>query len=142
MENVKSTPFAIEKLHQQDIAATRSLDVRQLLALWTDDGVLIGQGDKALVGKAAIEASFTRNFAANPEMKVLQYVPEVNDLQVVRDVAYEWGHFSVIQQLSATSQPMSFRARFLRVMKPQPAGSWRLARVMWNVEGPDSDPQK
>lgn len=70
MENVKSTPFAIEKLHQQDIAATRSLDVRQLLALWTDDGVLIGQGDKALVGKAAIEASFTRNFAANPEMKV------------------------------------------------------------------------
>jgi len=53
--------------------------------------VLLGQDDEPLVGKAAIEASLKQDLAANPTMKVLKYVPEITDLQLVGDAAYDWG---------------------------------------------------
>jgi ketosteroid isomerase-like protein len=133
--NTNSARAEIERLHQQDIAATVSSNVSGLVALWSDDGVLISQGDKPLVGKTAIQASLTENFAKNPTMKVLKYEPEVENLELVGDVAYEWGYFSVSQQGSATSKPVSFRGRFLRVLKLQENGSWKFVRVMWNTEG-------
>ena len=97
--------------------------------------MLIGQGDEPLVGKAAIEASLKQNSAANPTMKVLKYVPEITDLQVVGDAAYEWGFFDATHQLSADSKPASFRTRFLRIMRRQPDGSWTFVRAMWNTGG-------
>ena len=110
------------------------MNVGQLVALWSDDGVLISPGDKPLVGKAAIQASLTQNFAKNPTMKVLKYEPEVKDLQLAGDVAYEWGYFTATHQACATSKPFTFRARFLRVIRLQPNGSWKFVRVMWNTD--------
>jgi len=130
-----SIPAGIQRLHQQDIDATVLMDVDKLTDLWADDGVLLGQGDKPLVGKSAIQVSLKQNFAANPTMKVLKYAPEITDLQVVGDAAYEWGFFEATHQLSADSKPASFRARFLRVMRLQTDGSWKFVRVMWNTEG-------
>ena len=137
MEKPKPDPALaeIEKLHQQDIAATVSSNISGLVALWSDDGVLLSQGDKPLVGKAAIQASLTENFAKNPTMKILKYEPEVKNLELVGDVAYEWGYFNVTQQSSATSKPVSFQGRFLRVLKLQANGSWKFVRIMWNTEG-------
>ncbi len=133
--NADSALAEIERLHQQDIVATVSSNVSGLSALWSDDGVLISQGDKPLVGKAAIQASLIANFAKNPTMKVLKYEPEVKSLELVGDVAYEWGYFNVTQQASDTSKPVSFRGRFLRVLKRQANGSWKFVRVMWNTDG-------
>ena len=128
-----SIPAGILKLHQQDIDATVSMDISKLTDLWADDGVLLAQGAKPLVSKAAIEASFKQNFAANPKMKVLKYVPEFASVKVVGDTAYEWGSFEVTHQLGADSKPESFHARFLRVMRLQSDGSWKFVRVMWNT---------
>ena len=132
---MSSIPAGILSLHQQDIDATVSMDVGKLTDLWADDGVLLGQGEKPQVGKSTIQASLKQNFAANPNMKALKYVPEITDLQVVGDAAYEWGFFEATHQLSADSKPASFRARFLRVMRLQTDGSWKFVRVMWNTEG-------
>jgi len=132
---MSSIPAGIQKLHQQDIEATVSMDVGKLTDLWAEDGVLLGQGAEPLVGKSAIEASLKQNLTANPAMKVLKYVPEITDLQVVGDMAYEWGFFEATQQLSAESKPASFHARFLRVMRLQSDDSWKFVRVMWNTGG-------
>ena len=51
---------AIEKLHQQDIAATLSRDSVALTDLWTDDAVRLGPGQSAQVGKQAIRESNER----------------------------------------------------------------------------------
>ena len=132
---MNSIPAGIQKLHLQDIDATVSMDIGKLTDLWADDGVLLGQGDKPLAGKAAIQASLKKNFAANPTMKILKYVPEISDFQLAGDIAYEWGFFEATHKMSADSKPMRFRARFLRVMKLQSDGSWKFVRVMWNTEG-------
>ena len=53
---------AIEKLHQQDIAATLSRDPVALTDQWTDDAVRMGPG-RAEVGKQAIRESNERQTA-------------------------------------------------------------------------------
>ena len=69
---------AIEKVRQQDIAATLSRDPVALTDLWTDDAIRIGVGQPAEVGKQAIRASNDRQ-TANKDFKVPSYVPEIKD---------------------------------------------------------------
>src|SRR6266536_3476989 len=61
---------AIQKLRQQDIAATFSRDPVALTAYYTDDAVRIGPDPPAEVGKQAIRESNERQ-TANKEFKVL-----------------------------------------------------------------------
>jgi uncharacterized protein (TIGR02246 family) len=72
---------AIEKLHQQDIAATLSRDPGALADLWTEDAVRLGQGRPAEVGQRASRESNER-WSARPGVKVLTYVPETKDLTI------------------------------------------------------------
>jgi hypothetical protein len=69
---------AIEKLWQQDIAATVSRDPVALTDLWTDDAIRLGAGAPADVGGKAIRESNERQ-TANKGFKVLSYVPESKD---------------------------------------------------------------
>jgi hypothetical protein len=46
--------IAIERLHQQDIAATLTDDADQLAKLWDEDAVRLQSGAPAEVGKATI----------------------------------------------------------------------------------------
>ena len=69
---------AIEKLRQQDIAATIARDAAALTEFWTEDAIRIGVGAPAEIGKKAIRESNERQ-TANRSLKVLSYVPEVRD---------------------------------------------------------------
>jgi hypothetical protein len=80
---------AIEKFHQQDIAATLSRDAVALTDLWTDDAVRLGPGPPAQVGKHAIRESNERS-SARQGVKVLSYVPETKDLTILDGWAVEW----------------------------------------------------
>jgi hypothetical protein len=42
--------------------------------------------------------------------------PEVKSLELVGDIAYEWGMFHATQQASPTDKPISVQGRFLRVL--------------------------
>src|SRR6266581_7264283 len=82
----------IEKLRQQDIAATLSRDPVALTDLWIDDAVRLGPGQPAEVGKQAIRESNER-WSARPGLKVLTFVPETKDLTIWAGWAVEWGYF-------------------------------------------------
>jgi ketosteroid isomerase-like protein len=58
-------------------------------------------------------------------------VPDIRDIQVAGDVAYEWGYFDAAQKSSDQQAPKGLLAKLLRVMKRQADGSWKFARVMW-----------
>ena len=82
---------AIEKLHQQDVAATVSRDPVALTDLWTDDAVRLNPGQPGEVGKQAIRE---RNERRRPGLKVLSYVPETKDLTFLDGGwAVEWRTF-------------------------------------------------
>src|SRR5262252_9052446 len=83
----------IEKLRQQDIAATLSLDPVALTDLWTDDAVRLSPGQPAEIGKQPIRQTNER-WSARPGFKVLSYVPETRDLTMLDGWAVECGKFT------------------------------------------------
>ena len=120
---------AIEKLHQQDIAATLSRDPVALTDLWTDDAIRLGQGRPAEVGKQAIRESNER-WSARSGVKVLTYVPETKDLTIWDGWAVEWGYFSGSYVESPGGEPKQIGGTRLMVLKKLPDGSWKGFRGM------------
>ena len=125
---------AIEKLHQQDIAATLSQDPVALTDLWTDDAIRLGPGQPAEVGKQAIRESNER-WSARPGLKVLTYVPETKDLTILDGWAVEWGYFTGSYVEPAGGEPKEIRSSWLMVLKKLPDGSWKYFRGMRKVVG-------
>ena len=119
----------IEKLHQQDIAATLSRDPVALTDLWTDDAVRLSPGQPAEVGKQAIRESNER-WSARPGVKVLSYVPETRDLTMLDGWAVEWGNFTGSYVESAGGEVKQIRGNRLMVLKKLPDGSWKYFRGM------------
>jgi uncharacterized protein (TIGR02246 family) len=124
---------AIQKLHQQDIDATLARNPQALADLFTDDAVLLEPGAPAVIGKPAILADNQKDTREHPDAKVVSYKPEIKDLQVADGWAFEWDTFEATYQESQKAEVKTFRAKALRILKKQPDGSWKFARVMWNL---------
>lgn len=120
---------AIEKLHQQDIAATLSRDPVALTDLWADDAVRFGQGRQVEVGKRAIRESNER-WSARQGVKVLTYVPETKDLTIWDGWAVEWGHVTGSYVDGPGGEPKQILGTRLMVFKKLPDGSWKCFRGM------------
>ncbi len=120
---------AIEKLYQQDIAATLARDPAALTDLWTDDAVRLG-GGQAEVGKKAIRESNERQ-TANKDFKVLSYVPETKDLTFLDGgSAVVWRSFTASYVASPGGEAKQARGTVLMVLKKLPDGSWKCFRGM------------
>jgi uncharacterized protein (TIGR02246 family) len=125
---------AIEKLRQQDIAATVSRDPAALTDLWTDDAVRLGAGAPAEVGKTAIRESNERQ-TANKGFKVLSYVPETKDVTLLDGGwAVEWRTFTASYVESPGGDVKQVRGKVLMVLKKLTDGSWKCFRGMGDVE--------
>jgi len=124
-------PAGIEKLHEADVAATLARDGEALTALWDSDGVLLQPGQPAIEGKTAFREFVEQSSRKSPSAKVLKYVPDIRDVQVAGGLAYEWGYFESTFRVSDQAQPVSVRAKFVRVMKQQADGTWKFTRVIW-----------
>jgi ketosteroid isomerase-like protein len=126
---------AIEKLRQQDIAATIARDPVALSEFWTDDAIRIGAGVPAEVGKQAIRASNERQ-AAQMKIKVLSYVPEIKDFTFLDGGwAVEWRTFTASYVELSGGEAKQVRGTVLGVLKKLPDGSWRAFRAMGATEG-------
>ena len=118
---------AIEKLYQQDIAATLSRDPAALTDLWTDDAVRLG-GGQAEVGKKAIRESNERQ-TANKDFKVLSYVPETKDFTFLDGgSAVVWRSFTASYVESPGAEAKQVRGAVLLVLKKLPDGRWKCFR--------------
>ena len=118
-------------MHTDDINATIARDADALTAIWDDDAVLLQPGTPPIIGKAAFHDFMKAVLTTSPSVKVEKYVPDIRDIEVAGDVAYEWGYFEAMQKSSEQQAPQGLRAKLLRVMKRQPDGSWKFTRVMW-----------
>jgi uncharacterized protein (TIGR02246 family) len=130
-QNSETIPAGIEKLHENDITATIARDADALTALFDDDAVLLQPGTPPIIGKAAFHDFMKQALSKSPSVKIVKYVPDIRDIRVAGEVAYEWGYFEALQKGSEQQTPQSMRAKLLRVMRRQPDGSWKFMRVMW-----------
>ncbi len=126
---------AIEKLHQEDVAATLSQDPNLMAGLWTEDAVRLGPGRPAEVSKKAILAENEKFWAEHPGFKVLTYAPAFKEVQIADGWAFEWGDFGEARyRLSPEGEPLILRGKVLRVLRRQSDGSWKFARVIGVID--------
>jgi ketosteroid isomerase-like protein len=120
---------AIEKFHQQDIAATLSRNPAALTDLWTDDAVRLRAGQPPELGRKAIQESNER-WSALQGVKVLSYVPETKDMTTILDGwAVEWGYVTGSYETPGGEVKQILGTR-LMVLKRMPDGSWKCFRGM------------
>src|SRR5437762_13219300 len=118
--------IAIEQLHQQDVAATLSDKADELAKLWDSDAVRIQPGRAAEIGKAEIYANDKRWEVKPDRPKTLCYKPEIKDVQIAGDWAFEWGYI----YYKDSSNPKRVRGKVLGVMNRQPDHCGKFARVI------------
>jgi uncharacterized protein (TIGR02246 family) len=120
---------AIERLFEQDVAATVARDPVALTDLWTEDAVRLG-GGKAEAGQKTIQESNERQ-TANKDFKVLSYVPETRDLTFLEGGwAVAWRTFTAAVRATPGGEAKQVRGTVLMVLKKLPDGSWRCFRGM------------
>ena len=119
---------AIERLHQQDKEATLSDSADQLAKLWDKDAVRFPMDRPAEIGAATIYADDKRWEMSSGRERDLCYDLEVQDIQIAGDWAFEWAYGSL--KTSKDGKVSIQYAKLMRVMKRQPDGTWRFARVM------------
>ena len=93
--SIEQDRAGIERLHQQDLAATFSDKADELANLWDNDAGRIQPGRPAEVGKAVIYADDKRWEASKGNHKTLCGHMEIQDVQIAGDWAFEWGYFSM-----------------------------------------------
>ena len=123
---------AIRRLHEADKRAARAGDYATLHKLFTDDAVVLPPGGVVLRGRDAIEESFARMAAVPSTDLVLEYEYHPEEIQVVGDVAYEWGVFRGRVRRADGTEAVE-RCKAMRILKRLPTGEWKIHRTMWNA---------
>jgi ketosteroid isomerase-like protein len=124
---------AIDRLHALDIAATLSDKADELAKLWDKDAVRLEAGHAPEVSKAVIYADDKQWEQTKGRYRSLTYVSDIKDVQIVGDWAFEWG-IAKGSYRDSTGKILPLYGKQLRVMKRQPDGEWKFARVMGVVE--------
>ncbi len=118
----------IERLHQQDVAATLTGKPSDLVELWAADAIRFRPGSAPDVGRAAIHSADEQWAARTGGGHMVSYVPEIKDLQIKDGWAFEWSYFTATFQ-TAAGESSTFRGNVLRILQKQSDGSWKFARV-------------
>ena len=119
---------AIERLHEQDRAATLSDSADQLAKLWDKDAVRFSPDRPAEIGAAVIYANDKRWEMSSGRERSLCFDLEIQDVQIAGDWAFEWWYGSY--KTSKDGKVSIGYGKGVRVMKRQPDDTWRFARVI------------
>jgi ketosteroid isomerase-like protein len=120
--------LGIERLHLQDRDATLSDKADELVKLWDRDAVRIQPGRPPEVGRQVIYDD-DKGWEVKPGRERTRcYDLEIQDLQIAGDWAFEWGYGSFTIEVNGKRE-IGY-AKVMRVMRRQPDGSWKFARVM------------
>jgi ketosteroid isomerase-like protein len=124
---------AIERLHALDVSTTLTDKADLLAKLWDKDAVRLEPGHPVEVGKAVIYADDKKWEQTKGRYRTLSYVSDIKDVQIVGDWAFEWG-IPTGSYRDSTGKIFHIRGKQLRVMKRQPDGEWKFARVMGVID--------
>jgi uncharacterized protein (TIGR02246 family) len=129
-------PAPINALRDKYAAMYNSGDVAGLGDLYTDDAVVMNNQQAAAEGKQAIQQKgqalvdqFTVNISITPA-----------DTQLLGDLAYEHGSFTMSLTPKAGGEPMPSSGNYIVILKRGADGVWKLHREIGNSNQPPPAP--
>jgi len=126
---------AIGFLRDAFVAAHNDGDFNRLADLFTDDAVLIPADDATCEGRAEI-AGYLESVLEEPPSS-LEF--DVRETRVLGDWAFERIDVTVVVPDPATREEWEVWARYLWVLKRQPSGNWKIARLIYNIDESDEE---
>jgi len=130
----------IADLQRRDIDANIAVDTDKLMALRTDDVVYLIPGRAPVVGQDAVRVYLEDIRKQLADWDMVGYEENWQEVQVVGDVAYEWGTINIRAQQAAEKRESSATRNVMQVLKRQPGGDWKIARAIWNIQAPQAAP--
>ncbi len=121
---------AISRIHQDYVAAHNDSDADRLVALFTDDAVLMPMDEPSLSGKQAIREHYEEFFDQNPSAIELSPV----ETRVTGDWAFERIQVKVTLP-DGKGEDRHADVKYLWILQRQPDGSWKISRAIYNLDG-------
>jgi ketosteroid isomerase-like protein len=118
--------------------ASTAKDVEQILAVWTDDAVIVPPREPPVRGKAAIRAYVGESLKL-PGFSI-NWTPESAVVSASGDLGYTMGtnRFTVPDGKGAT---ITLHGRYVTIWRRQADGTWRCVVDFWNEAPPAPGPK-
>ena len=127
--------LAIEALRDTFVKAHNDGDSGRLAGLFTDDAVFIPADDATCEGKEEIADYLQSVLEETPS--VLEF--DVKETRVLGEWAFERIDATIVVTDPATREEWEIWARYLWVLKRQPGGKWKIARLIYNIDESDGE---
>jgi ketosteroid isomerase-like protein len=114
------------------IAAVKAKDIEQLMSLLTDDIVMMHPNRPAAIGKDANRADLV---AAFDKFDIEQTV-ESDEVVVAGEWAFDRSRSATTLTPVSGDGPITLRSKSITILRRQPNGSWKIARVIGNLDPP------
>jgi len=139
-------PAAEPDKRAEDVAAIKRLtddwhnawlagDADALAALYTDDPVLLPQNQPAVIGKEAIHSLYQSVF----DEYTFEGGGELMEVEVSGDWAFYWNTYALTAKPKAGGEPLEDTGKAVFIVRRQPDGVWRIARLIANSDEPPAD---
>jgi uncharacterized protein (TIGR02246 family) len=129
---LRNTYAAIDKLHQMDLAAFKAHNIDMLVKLVTEDCVMLPPAQGPICGREAIRNYFNEKFMEWETYNVAQFDQQFEEVKLMGELAYEWGTSKGVFYMKNGGPDIFENSRLFRILRSQPDGSWKIARVIWN----------
>jgi len=121
---------AISRIHQEYVAAHNDADAGRLVALWTEDAVLMPMDEPAITGRQSIREHYEEFFDQNPSQITLTPV----ETRVAGDWAYERIEMKVALP-GGEDKGRHADEKYLWILHREADGAWKIARAIYNLDG-------
>ena len=115
--------------------AANAGDAGRWASLYTEDAVMMPPNSSVVEGRAAIES-----WLAMLPVKITDAEGTALDVEGAGTVAYVRGTYSMNLQIPGLQELVPQKGKLLQIYARQPAGSWLIARDIWNADSAPTAP--
>ena len=132
---------AIRAMTEAWEAAVQAEDVPALVAMCTDDIVVMGPDVPRARGKQVLEDSYRGLFEAF-SVKATWPVEGTEEIVVADEWAYQISEFTVSMTPKTGGEATEDHGKLIMIFQRQPDGAWKFAREVWNRNSPPGGTQQ
>ena len=131
--NTEADRQAITQVREQEIALFSAGNIDNVLAVFTDDLVLMPPNEPVLVGKDAARSWLQEMYR---QFKIEGTYTSASDLTVAGDWAFERMAFTLKLTPTGGGAAVEDVGKGFHIYRRQGDGSWKIAQDIWNSDKP------
>lgn len=128
MNTISDDITAIKELLQAWHNGWQTSDIEALLALFTEDAILMPQGRRVVKGKDAIRSLYEAFFTAY----TVQGECDLQDIEVCGDLGYFWVTYTLTATPKGKGEVIKENSKSVFILRCQVGTGWKIARLMDN----------